>query len=164
MTFGTAHRPYESDDPTPPVVPAHAGTQRLTPESAATPPTKKVSSLARTHVFSGFAAVRSDVFACVGKARLRHCSRRCYVAERAAGPHPRRSGSTVAWARMPLTRPCLMACAPARPRSGRGFSIRPPCLSENGRPSRPAPCGPDPPYALGSTSRVEGGGRRLTAY
>src|ERR1700743_1432973 len=61
-------------------------------------------------------------------------------------------------------RPCLMADAPARPRSGRGFSIRPPCLSENSPPSWPAPCGPDPPYALGSTSRVEGGGRRLTEH
>src|ERR1700754_1680450 len=71
MTFGTAHRPYESDDPTPPVVPAHAGTQRLTPERASASPTKKVSSLPRTHVFSGFAAVRSDAFACVGLARLR---------------------------------------------------------------------------------------------
>src|ERR1700754_2924381 len=125
---------------------------------------EKVSSLARTRVLSGFAALRSDVVACVGKARLTASHAALSRGRKSRRPPPsplrlhRRLGKDAA------ARPCLMADAPARPRSGRGFSIRPPCLSENGRPSRPAPCGPDPPYALGSTSRVEGGGRRLTAY
>src|ERR1700750_1793869 len=60
----------------PPVVPAYAGTQRRVSEGATASPTKKVSSLPRTHVFSGFAAVRSDGVAYVGRARLRHCSQR----------------------------------------------------------------------------------------
>src|ERR1700750_38200 len=138
MTFGTAHRPYESDDPTPPVVPAHAGTQRLTPESATAPPTKKVSSLPRTHVSSGFAAVRPDAFACVGKARLRPRTQHCHVAERGVGPHPRRSGSTVAWARVPL-RGHVLWLTPRRARApggGSRFGLRASARTA-GRPGRP---------------------------
>src|ERR1700750_2784522 len=121
-----------------PVVPAKAGTQRLTPEGAAPSPTEKVTSLARTHVFSGFAAVRSDGVACVGWARLRHCSRRCHVAERAAGPHPRRSGSTVAWERMPL-RGHVLWLTPRRARApggGSRFGLRASARTP-GRPGRP---------------------------
>ncbi|TCV93342.1 hypothetical protein EC912_105202 [Luteibacter rhizovicinus] len=83
------------------------------------------------------------------------------VTGRAVGHHPRRSGFTVAREGRAAARLLFYGCAPSRPRCGRGFLIRPPCLSKNGGPSRSAPCGPDPPAALGCASRVEGGGRRL---
>ncbi|TCV95711.1 hypothetical protein EC912_10255 [Luteibacter rhizovicinus] len=83
------------------------------------------------------------------------------VSGRAVGHHPRRSGFTVAREGRAAARLVSDGCAPSRPRCGRGFLIRHPCLSKNGGPSRSAPCGPDPPFALGCASRVEGGGRRL---
>ena len=69
-------------------------------------------------------------------------------------------GFTVAWGRVPL-RGRVLWLTPLRARAASGGFRLGSCLDENGRPSGPAPCGPDPLAALGSASRAEGGGRRL---
>jgi len=69
-------------------------------------------------------------------------------------------GFTVAWGRVPL-RGRVLWLTPLRARAASGGFRLGSCLDENGRPSGPAPCGPDPLAALGSASRTEGGGRRL---
>src|SRR5512142_3349526 len=93
-------------------------------------------------------AMLFGVFAGVGWARLRPRIGAGSVTGRAAGRHPRRSGSTVARERRAATRLVVDGCAPSRPDLRAGSSTWHPCLDEDGRPSRPAPwrafspCGP----------------------
>ena len=95
-----------------------------------------------------------------GVARLRHRVCSCGVALRASGYHPRGHASGDPLTKGRETRP-FTYWPSARVGLRLGVSDSPSLARENGRPSGPAPCGPDPAAALACATGPEGGTRRL---